>query len=49
MYQLRRCIGAPALAEGQEFFGFGHVFFVVGDDQPFLRLGRGWGEDVGAA
>jgi len=34
--------GVSALAEGQEFFGFGHVFFAVGDDQPFFLPGRGW-------
>ena len=42
-------IGAPALAEGQEFFGLGFVFLAVGDGPAFLYAEVVDGENVGAA
>src|SRR6267154_6827613 len=42
-------VGAPAFAEGQEFLGFGHVFFAVGDGPAFFYAQVVDGEDVGAA
>src|SRR6267378_4012500 len=41
--------GAPAFAEGEEFFGLGHVFFTVGYGPAFLYAEVVDGEDVGAA
>jgi hypothetical protein len=42
-------VRAPAFAEGEEFFGAGHVFFVVGDGPAFFYAEVVDGEDVGAA
>src|SRR5467141_1433897 len=42
-------VGAPAFAEGEEFFGLGHVFFTVGYGPAFLYAEVVDGEDVGAA
>ena len=42
-------IGAPAFAEGEEFFGLGHAFFAVGDGPAFFYAEVVDGEDVGAA
>ncbi len=42
-------VGAPAFPEGQEFFGFGLVFFAVGDGPAFLYAKVVDGENVGAA
>ena len=42
-------IGAPAFAEREEFFGFGHVLFAVGDGPAFFYAEVVDGENVGAA
>ena len=42
-------VGTPAFAESQEFFGFGLVFFAVGDGPAFLYAEVVDGENVGAA
>ena len=42
-------VGAPAFAEGQEFFGTGHVFFAVGDGPAFFYAEVVDGENVRAA
>ena len=42
-------IGAPALAEREEFFGLGLVFFAIGDGPAFLYAEVVDGENVGAA
>lgn len=42
-------IGAPALAEGQEFFGFGLVLFAVRDGPAFLHAEVVDRKNVGAA
>ena len=42
-------VGTPAFAEGQKFFGFGLVFFAVGDGPAFLDAEVVDGENVGAA
>ena len=42
-------VGAPAFAEGEEFFGAGLVFFAVGDGPAFLYAEVVNGKDVGAA
>src|SRR6266446_10787231 len=46
-----RCgaVRAPALAEGQEFLGLGHVFLAVGYGPALLHAEVVNGEDVGAA
>jgi hypothetical protein len=41
-------VGAPALAEGEEFLGLGHVLLAVGDGPAFLDAEVMDGEDVGA-
>ncbi len=42
-------VGTPALAESEEFFGFGLVFFAVGDGPAFLYAQVVDGKHVGAA
>jgi len=42
-------VRAPAFAEGENFLGFGHVFFAVGDGPAFFDAEVVDGEDVGAA
>ena len=42
-------VGAPALAEGEEFLGLGHMLFAVGDGPAFFYAEVVDGEDVGAA
>src|SRR6266581_8916593 len=42
-------IGAPALAESEEFLGLGHVLFAVGDGPTLPNAEVVDGENVGAA
>src|SRR5713101_9464978 len=42
-------IGAPALAEGEEFLGRGHMLLAVGDGPAFFDAEVVDGENVGAA
>src|SRR6266436_6854204 len=42
-------VGAPALAEGQEFLGLGHVFLAIGYGPALLHSEVVDGEDVRAA
>ncbi len=42
-------VGAPALAESEEFLGLGHVLFAVGDGPSFFDAEVVDGENVGAA
>ena len=42
-------VGAPTLAEGEEFLGLGHVFLTVGDGPALLDAQVVDGENVGAS